>query len=414
MKKWTSSILAAALVGCFSMAHADNAAECKPLPKVAKQYSIFENCGEDVLRFMDTKSESTHNVGLMNGKGEIVVPAQYVFITRYETQPSLFVANTRVDDKLHNIVIDIKGNTIMDFDENVLGVDLSANNIVAVKHEDGEIKRALFDLKGKQLTPFKYTVFSGFDDGLAVVSSDPVTKYGEDNKDLRMGFVDEQGKEVIAPQFKELGKFAEGTSWVADDKGDRWAIDKTGAKLWKVPYAFKDISLSTHGLVRLANDDTSWVAVVDAKTGREVVPAGKFDDLSVSDYAPVIYAVRNHLVGLLDLNGKTLVEPAYDTGDESEDGEPYVRLYRHANQTVDYVNMKGEVIQSRPAKFAKACAHVKLDAPAVQDKNMRVRDWNAERNQVAFADLAAGDTVNGTCDDVAKSAVVKKARGKKK
>jgi WG containing repeat len=118
--------------------------------------------------------------GYKDGKGKIVIPAQYVTATYFFT-----------------------------------GVDKA--------WVYNGTKFALIDKKNKLVIPFKYSYVNFFQEGLAVVAIN--TKFME--ADGNYGFVDKNGKEVIPLVYDAAEEFKDGKAKVKKE-GKEFYIDKTG------------------------------------------------------------------------------------------------------------------------------------------------------------------------------------------
>lgn len=146
--------------------------------------------------------------------------------------------------------------------------------------------------------------FHDFSDGLAAVQI---------NK--KWGYIDTTGKVVIQPQFDLAGKFAEGLAVVAT-KDKVSYIDKTGKVIFPVP---------AEQSMEVSNFSESLAPVKLGKRWGYIDSSGKFainpqfDAVGVfSDGFAVI--VLNGKVGYVDKSGKIAITPQYEDASKFSDG----------------------------------------------------------------------------------------------
>lgn len=202
-----------------------------------------------------------------------------------------------------------------------------------------------------KVNPQKYTYLDEFHDGLAAFSTMPLNPHGKESKDFLMGFINKQGKVVIPERYIDVGNFSEGVTWVKEPDGKRWLINKAGKKLWQIPPEYARLSLSQKGLIYVANRVGNEALVNHA--GKEIVPFGRFDTLSISGKTSLIVVIKDNKIGLLDLQGKQILPLSdFDGGEDSpKKNDPSLLLYK-GDQFWRY-NKNGKLIQTDKLPYTK-------------------------------------------------------------
>jgi hypothetical protein len=139
-------------------------------------------------------------------------------------------------------------------------------------------------------------------------------------EESKRGYIDRDGKVVIAPRFAEARSFSEGVAWVSPEvpfgPDAKWGlIDKTGRFLIEPRYSEEPASFS-EGLCpvwlsagSVTDDKVEGFGYIDTR-GTTVIPprfreAGPFKD----GLAPVVTAGK---LGFIDRAGKLAIPPQYD------------------------------------------------------------------------------------------------------
>lgn len=186
-------------------------------------------------------------------------------------------------------------------------------------HEDG-----VYDLaKGKFYSVGDYTVISEFSEGLAVFN--PVSS-------MLTGFLDTNGRIVIAPKFRYADSFHEGLAAVLE--GDHWCyIDKTGSVVIRLPDNCSTAERFSEGLAAVAlggeektpeflhvRDGAKW-GFIDT-SGKVVVPPQFYVDATYGlagnrpsfkeGLAPVAVGDDvHHRYGYIDRTGAWVIQPRF-------------------------------------------------------------------------------------------------------
>jgi hypothetical protein len=91
-------------------------------------------------------------------------------------------------------------------------------------------KSGIIDLKGKIISAFIYDSVGRFNDGLAYVRQDADFDLNSKGKDLKYGFIDETGKEVIARKYNYASDFKNGAAKVRLG-GEEFFINTKGERV---------------------------------------------------------------------------------------------------------------------------------------------------------------------------------------
>lgn len=123
--------------------------------------------------------------------------------------------------------------------------------------------------------------------------------------DGKVGFIKDDGSWLIEPTYVKAGNFSDGAVAVFD--GDKWGYLDTGGETI-VPFEYDKVKRFGGGIA-LVNKDKRWLYI--DKTGKELdMPdSDKKYDFNESGGA---FISRNGLIGLMDHNGKVVIEPKYN------------------------------------------------------------------------------------------------------
>lgn len=189
--------------------------------------------------------------------------------------------------------------------------------------ETKENKFGFINLKGEWTVPPVYDDVREFNEGMAAVYS----------SDKGWGFIDLAGNVIVRPVYNDVRNYCNGMAAVCTLKRDGsnlcyyWGfIDKAGTVAVRPQYiGANDFSKDGTAVVRKIpedNLDTTIAAVID-KYGNIIIP---FDFSKISDpwngirVASPICDMGEFKAGLLDSNGKWLLEPVYHGMGKIEDG----------------------------------------------------------------------------------------------
>ena len=190
--------------------------------------------------------------------------------------------------------------------------------------------------KGEVVIAPQYALAFPFSEGLAVVCT---------QTDGGCGFIDQTGKIIIPTEFKQATRFSDGLAAVrvADKIG---YIDKTGKIVINPQYSFSgDFELYTfsEGLAVVRLDDK--LGFID-KTGKMAVPA-QFDDVSPF-FDGLAAASLNKKAGFIDRNGKFVINAQFDGAEPFVNGLAAVKV----GGKFGYIDKTGKIVIS--PQFDKA------------------------------------------------------------
>ncbi|HCT76247.1 MAG TPA: hypothetical protein DGT23_06575 [Micromonosporaceae bacterium] len=134
------------------------------------------------------------------------------------------------------------------------------------------------------------------------VSKPPVAKF--DERVQCWGFVDGEGRTVIAPAFADVQPFRDGVGWVRRRETQAWElIDETGQKQIDASVGLTGVGSFSEGLAWVSKDGAGgWIAI--DKFGRVVISTG-FED--VRPFRRGLAAVRRGGWGAVDKQGRVVV-----------------------------------------------------------------------------------------------------------
>ena len=242
---------------------------------------------------------------------------------------------------LHDIIIDTAGNTVVgNLDSGKLYVDYDLfedfENLPSVevcKAQGQNVTTEGFNYLSKDgtlLTEDKYMYVGAFHDGFALVGAGKMkgksifirTTFGESN-DLISGdtyeslatsyyYIDRNGNKLSDETWVKAGVFSDGLASVAkkDGSGDLlWGyINASGEQVIDCKYS--KASPFAHGFAVVCLDGN--YLLID-QTGREYEAAAKFDRIYFPGSTGYARVSSDNMMGLIDKDGKVLVQPEYST-----------------------------------------------------------------------------------------------------
>jgi hypothetical protein len=205
-------------------------------------------------------------VGLMDKSGVINAKGYFIVQPKYDTINPFSEGRAVVNDSQGFKVIDESGKEITEKAYSIIVGEYKEGRVRAVEtDEHGQYLYGYLNKRGKEVIPITYQNASDFVHGKAVVKTKEdrfqlinltgkviasypyayVGNYGEGlltfkkNNEGKIGFLDEQGKIVIEPQFSTGDSFIEGRAIVSisENNNDRYGvIDRTGHFVIKPHY----------------------------------------------------------------------------------------------------------------------------------------------------------------------------------
>ena len=233
-----------------------------------------------------------------------------------------------------------------------------AEGLAAVAQYDGLIHAqwGFIDKTGSVVIPYQFKMAMSFSEGLAAVEVAPAVGLVYERTKNRLpslwGYVNKTGETVIPPQFVAAFPFKEGVArfWTGAIVGQNkyGVIDKTGKEIVKPN--FDDIGDDFHEGLAPFRLGSKW-GFID--TSGKVVIEPRFDGARGFSEGLGRVALKNKWSmpewGFIDRTGKIVIKPEFEsTGDFSE-GLAWVRPYSKA---IGYIDTNGKMV-IKP-KFASA------------------------------------------------------------
>ncbi len=266
--------------------------------------------------------------GLINGKGQEIVPANVYYID----QPidGMYVACTQ-DNKYG--AYNEKGKLVIPFEYDDISDFCDGYARVRKGQYSSESKYGFVDKTGKVVVPVNYDHASeGFSEGLAVVGMD-----GEQS-DL-YGYVNAKGEEVIPLQFKNADIFSEGLAAVRMKTGWGYINKKgelaTSAKYYDA-YPFSD------GLAVVEGENN--YSVIN-KTGELVfnLAAGVEPGEQFHEGMLLVFKNQGKKFGYYNKEGQQAIPFQYDCADGFKDGKALVATLQNKSVTLNTIDKNGTV-----------------------------------------------------------------------
>lgn len=193
----------------------------------------YENGYNDNQDFLLSDGETL----LFNGtKHSVKTPNKGVIVADWYNH------NEDENDGHHTALYDINGHKITSEDRYTAIAAFGHENLApayTIDHHAGYINHA-----GEEVSSFEYKSSRPFSCGMGAVRKEGKYEYG------RWGFVNENGIEVVPPQYIDVGDFHEGLAWVCLDNGTRKGFNWRGGKFgfintqgeMVIPAVYDDVS----------------------------------------------------------------------------------------------------------------------------------------------------------------------------
>lgn len=236
--------------------------------------------------------------------------------------------------------------------------------LIAVKQGN---KWGYVDKNGKTVIAPQYAHAFPFSDGLGLVRND----------NDKWGYIDEQGNYIIQPQYAEASYFEEGRAFVALPNGYVQCIDTKG----KIVFELKDASFASNfseGLAAVEIDDKYGFT---DKNGKMVI-APQFERASSFSGGLAQISKKNELqqdvYGFIDKDGKMAIEPQFMNASSFVEGMCAVE---NESSQMGYINKKGDYVVEPHFQNANYFS----DGHAVVVENGRMGYINTSGKEIALA-----------------------------
>ncbi|MBU5439714.1 WG repeat-containing protein [Tissierella sp. MSJ-40] len=198
----------------------------------------------------------------------------------------------------------------------------------------------IFNYKGEQKFSTKdYAFLGSHKDGLFLVAKQI------DKNNVKMGFIDENGKEVIEPKYDRVWDFYNDKALVQEGEGKYKIIDKSGKTIKEFSYSY--MAPDEKNETYLFKDENQLYGYLN-RDG-EILVEPKFESATVFEdgYANVLKKTENNILwGAINEKGEYIVEPEYTNLINLGKGFFGISQVEDGSTTVKYaiINPKGETI----------------------------------------------------------------------
>ena len=212
----------------------------------------------------------------------------------------------------------------------------SSEFLVPIKLSSNPLEYGYMDKKSGNIVLRGLENAYGFSEGLACIRINGL-----------MGFIDDQGKTAIRPQYSFAADFSEGVGCVS--KGQYWYNSKSGyinkAGILVIPLIFDGARRFSEGLSGAGEGDlrtdANRMGFID-KTGHWVIPpsflgVGQFSE----GLAPVsVGTLKSYKFGFIDHAGKFIIDHKYDRAWEFSEGLARIKI----DNKFGYIDKTGKII----------------------------------------------------------------------
>ena len=236
--------------------------------------------------------------GFVNKEGRIVIPCKYDKIKgKGFVNGRAWVKKKGAD---YWTLIDKKGNEIPVNNYEKVGYLFEQNEGLMAVYANGRM--GFINQDGKEVIPCKYTGATSFEEGLACIAMYDTEKYG---------FINMKGEMVIPMQYVQAGISSFGKDQVcrASVGGKTVLIDRKGNVVFKT--AKGNIQITTLNKIRVftKSNRTGW-GLLDYNDEWVIEPI--YDDLSAFNQKGIAEAVKGGLAGLIDSTGAVVLGFKYE------------------------------------------------------------------------------------------------------
>jgi hypothetical protein len=233
--------------------------------------------------------------GYMDGEGEFIIEPIYNWARQFQ-ENGLAVVTVKdlsgIIDKSGKYVVEPKYQSIQEFSE----------GRAVVVSEKGFI---VIDENGLEVTSETYNYIGNFKEERAVIS------VIDTDGDWVYGYIDKQGKIVIAPKYEVAADFKNGKAVVKFDMGDYAIIDNIGTVLKEFEYAF--VGDMGDGLLAFKEKQQDKLGYID-ELG-DIVIAAQFTSVEPFKNERAIVNISDNYFnkyGLINKKGRFIVSPKYN------------------------------------------------------------------------------------------------------
>ncbi len=247
----------------------------------------------------DPNGETIVLEGFRKLSGEVVIPADYLYIWDFNTDTITLARKREWIDAARIFAIRYQlvtkgGYLLLDFPFHLIPEPPSEEMIRVF---DTRTQRfGYHSLLGEPCIRYRYTQARDFSEGLAAV---------QDGKSQLWGFIDKKGKWVIEPRFEEAYSFSQGKAVVRGLA--RWAYVNTNGSIQAIEGNYQQVFDLREGF-SIVNSDKGFGFI--NSNGKEIV-APQFDFLDNFQNGIAVF-LKNNEAGVIDNTGKIRIQPRYE------------------------------------------------------------------------------------------------------
>jgi hypothetical protein len=287
---------------------------------------ILESGSDEILYLANDmlRIKKDNKYGGIDTNGRILISLKYDRIGAFSKKRVVAVLNDKKG------MIDNNEKIIIPF----IYDDLSINDNATIVAAKGN-KIGLLDSSGKELISFNYEMIK------------PDSRFYKVKSGGVWGVSDYDGKNIIPPQYDnikvEIAKRNEGPIYFVQNKSLWGAVDSTGASMIPIEYGNIELLFINDSKYQFKVARDGLYGVID-KEGKQIIEC-KYDDITrmKEGFKYQYKLTSNHLSGIADTDGKQIIECKYNEIDVIRANGTY--YYKVANNNLfGIVNIYGKQI----------------------------------------------------------------------
>lgn len=261
---------------------------------------------------VDSNGTTILKWGLIDSEGDILAECQYAgyYVVNQRLQSDR-ILNDKVmiardgDDEKYVVILDLNGNEIVSKEDGYLNANVEEGELIAVEkitgydeNSDGVKEWGYINIEGEEVIPFQYAYAYGYGkNGLAAVSK--VVGTDADGKSIKKsGFINTKGEVIIPFEYGAVYTFYNGLAAVRKETGNGYSVNDNG----------RPISSQTWGYINGKGEEvTSFeysMPYVNFKTNKL-----ELNIITQTEYDAEGYSTIRR--GVIDQNGKEIVLCVY-------------------------------------------------------------------------------------------------------
>jgi|GEM_PF-3088797 len=231
------------------------------------------------------KIKRENKYGLINTKGETILPAVYTEISVGNSKTTFGI----LKDKQWKVVQ--YGGSTYSVDKKILSIQGFYNDYAGMKYNNG--KYGFIDNQGKIRVAPQYDQIRPFENDVAVIQLNG-----------KWGIINKYESFVAQPYYDSISTFKNKVA-VVIEKGIYYLIDNSGKIL--TPEGYSSITITTGGNYLLVKNNLKGIANAN---GKEII-SPRYQ--SIKEFSPNMFKVTEHnLMGVIDSNRKIILHIKYN------------------------------------------------------------------------------------------------------